>query len=274
MAALSNYPEWAHTTYLPASASDLPLGPAPPQRTARRGKSPGHIPRPRNAFIIFRSKMGPTIPQSVTKDQKRVSRSMGELWRNLSPTERAVYQKLADDEKANHMRLYPDYVFHPTKRAVAPRKRKVKGSTSEDKARDREVAKLIREGKQGAALARSVRARDEGVTEDTFELDVEAPVALQPAPVVPDPFAPCSSDPSASAVRPWIQSSFEADPYYPYAPFMPTDPAPVVYDNDYQSVGLNVNLNFLPVPDAPSPFDYSTSRAPTEISYPYPTYYK
>lgn len=73
------------------------------------------IPRPRNAFILFRQK----YHQSVFGDSpgrtlnSEISRELGNRWRNLSPEEREHWNELAKEEKINHAKKYPDYRYTP-----------------------------------------------------------------------------------------------------------------------------------------------------------------
>ncbi len=75
----------------------------------------GHVKRPRNAFILFRShaiQQG-LIPKTVENHQKNVSNIVSQLWHNLSDEERAKWQRNAAAEKAEHLRLYPEYSYRP-----------------------------------------------------------------------------------------------------------------------------------------------------------------
>ena len=70
------------------------------------------IKRPRNAFIIYRTdnagrvkKARPDLPFT------ELSRFLGEMWRNETPEVREKYNQLAEEEKANHAKMYPDFKF-------------------------------------------------------------------------------------------------------------------------------------------------------------------
>ncbi|KAJ1303938.1 hypothetical protein OPQ81_008349 [Rhizoctonia solani] len=74
-----------------------------------RKRPPGHIPRPRNAFILFRSHYvaAQLIPGKVE--------IIGEIWNKLPPAERLTWEQKADIEKERHSRMYPGYRYKPVK---------------------------------------------------------------------------------------------------------------------------------------------------------------
>ncbi|KAG6827520.1 hypothetical protein H0H92_011461 [Tricholoma furcatifolium] len=84
------------------------------------------IPRPPNAFIIYRSQMLhslPAPPPDTTRKQAEVSRLLGEMWRNEAPEVKADFQKRAATRKREHEFAYPGYKY-------APRKKETKGQGS------------------------------------------------------------------------------------------------------------------------------------------------
>ncbi|KAJ7264113.1 high mobility group box domain-containing protein, partial [Mycena haematopus] len=78
-----------------------------------------YIPRPRNAFIIFRSayvqsqKADASIRGSL--HQTAVSCLVADVWRGMSDEERKPYFLLAQQEKTSHKLKYPDYQYLPKK---------------------------------------------------------------------------------------------------------------------------------------------------------------
>lgn len=103
----------------------------PPGSTASKGNSKSesrYIPRPRNAFILFRQHLHQSLfskhkaalhSLGSFKNNSLVSREIGKRWKALSPEEKKYWQDLANTEKALHRQKYPDYKYIP---------RKVKGS--------------------------------------------------------------------------------------------------------------------------------------------------
>ncbi|KAG8744236.1 hypothetical protein FRC10_010598 [Ceratobasidium sp. 414] len=102
-----------------------PLTPAQPpaKKSHSRRRPPGHIPRPRNAFILFRSHYvaAQLIPNKVE--------IIGEIWNTLPPAERLVWEQKADVEKEKHYRMYPGYRYKPAKlEGVVKRRVKCRGT--------------------------------------------------------------------------------------------------------------------------------------------------
>lgn len=73
------------------------------------------IPRPRNAFILFRQKHHQSVLEegTVIKTNPEVSRELGRRWRALSTEERERWNQLAEEEKTNHAKKYPGYRYTP-----------------------------------------------------------------------------------------------------------------------------------------------------------------
>ncbi|KAG9090215.1 hypothetical protein FS749_000740 [Ceratobasidium sp. UAMH 11750] len=143
-----------------------PLTPAQPptKKSHSRRRPPGHIPRPRNAFILFRSHYvaAQLIPSKVENDHRHISKvgtSAGvcthililgvDYWRNLehAATRRATNlgaeggrgkgKCLLDrhqldayaQSQEKHSRLYPDYRYKPAKlEGVVKRRVKCRGA--------------------------------------------------------------------------------------------------------------------------------------------------
>lgn len=94
-----------------------------------KAASPRHIPRPRNAFILFRQHMHRKLFPKLTKDKQKssdnsssfktnseCSREIGQKWRNLDPEEKKYWNELARKEKEWHRMKYPNYKYTPTKK--------------------------------------------------------------------------------------------------------------------------------------------------------------
>lgn len=78
------------------------------------------IPRPPNAFILFRSdilkKIREKDPKNKTGKQRFLSRVAGEAWRRITPEERQAFNKLAEEARADHLKKYPNYKFSPQRK--------------------------------------------------------------------------------------------------------------------------------------------------------------
>ncbi|KIJ63339.1 hypothetical protein HYDPIDRAFT_113320 [Hydnomerulius pinastri MD-312] len=112
----------------------FPMAPSSDRRAQRnRSRDPSWIPRPRNAFIIFRCEYSREHTQSgqeLEDDQevtnptaKTLSKRAAEAWKLLSVCEKDRYKVLADKEREEHARLYPHYRFRPMRRQASGTKK-------------------------------------------------------------------------------------------------------------------------------------------------------
>lgn len=109
----------------------------PPTRSTSHSRRRGdnHIPRPPNAFMLFRSDFWAQQKESaVERDHRNVSRAAGVLWNALPEHEREQYRHKAQLKKKAHARMYPDYKYTPVfRKEKAPCKRRTKrGSLDEE----------------------------------------------------------------------------------------------------------------------------------------------
>ncbi|KAJ7157531.1 high mobility group box domain-containing protein [Mycena crocata] len=85
-------------------------------RTRAKGKrAPSYIPRPPNAFILFRSSFirSQNVPGRVEGNHSTLSKIIGKYWHALPATERARWEDKARAAQAEHRRRYPDWRFRP-----------------------------------------------------------------------------------------------------------------------------------------------------------------
>ncbi|KAJ3499400.1 hypothetical protein NLJ89_g10105 [Agrocybe chaxingu] len=89
--------------------------PDPNKKSHARKQPPGHVPRPRNAFILFRCDFvrQKKIPESVENDHRNISRIVGKIWREMSDEDKEPWVAMADEEKRRHLRTHPGYRFTP-----------------------------------------------------------------------------------------------------------------------------------------------------------------
>ncbi|KAG0684533.1 hypothetical protein C6P40_002684 [Pichia californica] len=73
------------------------------------------IPRPRNAFILFRQKHHLALIEegNEVKSNPEVSKELGRRWRALEPSEKDYWNNLAEEEKKLHAEKYPGYKYTP-----------------------------------------------------------------------------------------------------------------------------------------------------------------
>ncbi|TFK40920.1 hypothetical protein BDQ12DRAFT_733281 [Crucibulum laeve] len=145
--------------------------PPPSEIGPSLSRSGNRIPRPRNAFMIYRSEFsgGDKIQPTVEKDHRHISRIIGHCWNKLSEEEKSVWRRKAEQEKAEHIQRYPDYRFAPHIRAKKPVKRRGKRNGADELLRCQQVADLLLAGKQGDELAHAVKNMNPLATSTTLE---------------------------------------------------------------------------------------------------------
>ncbi|KAI0765900.1 hypothetical protein BD413DRAFT_606065 [Trametes elegans] len=148
------------------------LGPARPSHAKKRDAS--YIPRPPNAFILFRSSFirAQHIPGAIEGNHSALSKIIGKYWKALPREERKVWEAQAVVALAEHRKKYPDWRFKPAANALAkvkdgPRKRgnrKGRGqSEKEERSREKrctKIADLLVAGKTGTDLAAAIEQYD------------------------------------------------------------------------------------------------------------------
>ncbi|EIM92480.1 uncharacterized protein STEHIDRAFT_136350 [Stereum hirsutum FP-91666 SS1] len=144
--------------------------------TTRHGRKrkAGHIPRPPNAFMIYRSHMWSQrkITSTLERDHRNISKIVGHCWNKLDEQQRAPYRAIADEAKRRHAELYPDYKYAPLSRREKAPKRKVKGDSGSEEARCKTVAALLISGIEGVALEDEMtRLSLEAATADNMDGD-------------------------------------------------------------------------------------------------------
>ncbi|KAI9509568.1 hypothetical protein F5148DRAFT_1148221 [Russula earlei] len=195
-------PDFAPLLYNPDSSGIFPPEPAQrfeliseedaPRITAAKpshGKKrdAGHIPRPPNAFILFRSSFikSESVPGNIEGNHSTLSKIIGStfspctclpltspllssplslsptgiVWKTLPPAERELWEKRAVQAQAEHRARYPDWRFRPGTNVDAITKRKTK-----DKNKDRPPARRRRTASaRDKALAAAAAADGGGI---------------------------------------------------------------------------------------------------------------
>ena len=120
------------------------------------------IPRPRNAFMIYRSTVWAQqkIPTGIERDHRHISRIIGHCWNSLPEEEKQIWRTKAEEEKQEHLRKYPGYRYSPITRKDKPVKRNVNRNSEKDKQRCKKVAELLLSGAEGLALESAVKELD------------------------------------------------------------------------------------------------------------------
>lgn len=151
------------------SPGDTLLFPANGDATTRRAahakkKPENHIPRPPNAFILFRSSFikNQHVSSEVETNHSTLSKIIGLTWQNLPHEERQVWHAKAKAALEEHKRKFPQYAFRPlhTKGKGPTEKRKVREVEPKDLKRCAKIAQLLIEGKKGADLDAAIQEFD------------------------------------------------------------------------------------------------------------------
>ncbi|KAK9462300.1 uncharacterized protein V1516DRAFT_674277 [Lipomyces oligophaga] len=82
------------------------------------------IPRPRNAFIIYRGQKHSQVMQSGELANTAASRIIAQMWKHESQEVKDHYKKLAEEERNHHKAMYPDYRYTPRRPGEKQRRRK------------------------------------------------------------------------------------------------------------------------------------------------------
>ncbi len=148
-----------------ASQFEQELHPLRRTTAHRRRKAPNHIPRPPNAFILFRSSFIKSrhVSTEVETNHSTLSKIIGLTWQNLSEAERQKWHaqaKLALDE---HKRQFPQYSFRPVhtkSKGGASERRKLREVGPKDQKRCAKIAELLVCGKKGHELEEAIQEFD------------------------------------------------------------------------------------------------------------------
>jgi len=86
-----------------------------------RQATAAHVPRPRNAFIIFRADFAARFRPANGKrgaENAKLSKEAADAWARLAQTQggQDPYRKRADIEAQKHRETYPDYTYNPAKK--------------------------------------------------------------------------------------------------------------------------------------------------------------
>lgn len=81
------------------------------------------IRRPMNAFLIFCKRHRSMVREKhPDRDNRSVTRILGDLWANLAEEEKMVYTNLAKQYKDAFMKAHPDYKWHSSEKVSQPGK--------------------------------------------------------------------------------------------------------------------------------------------------------
>lgn len=148
------------STLFPSSSS--PATPSSKKSGHSKKKAGDYIPRPANAFILFRSAFikNQHVSSEVETNHSTLSKIAGITWAILPPHERDIWYAKAKVLADEHKKQWPGYTFKPIYPKEKPEKRKVKEVGQRDQKRCEKIAALLVEGKKGAELDAAIKEFD------------------------------------------------------------------------------------------------------------------
>ena len=257
-----------------------------------RMRDPDWVPRPRNAFIIFRCEYSrthardPSDPSDKSnRSDKTLSKRAGEEWRRLSAADREQYKILAEQEKAAHAVQNPDYRFKPVRRPPpGTASSATRGRLGSFRRTDRsaQVASLIMRSERGASSwtqdddqehmahpepAAIQASSSTGVIGRRRSASMPQPVAPPRAVVIPNKAripAPisCMSSPGPTSLDVDVLSTSEMDDSPLYTPVSPIPPALHTQPSGFQMQPLPEHPLPLPLNEV---FDCSMDIGGTQV---------
>lgn len=106
--------------------------------------------------------------KSVERDNRNVSRIAGRYWNELTDEERVPFRRMAEEAKARHAQLYPEYKYAPVFRKTTKATQRRSKRTSEDEnARCKRVAELLIDGVKSEELAKHLDEESDDEYEDS-----------------------------------------------------------------------------------------------------------
>ncbi|ODO11053.1 hypothetical protein I350_01655 [Cryptococcus amylolentus CBS 6273] len=153
----------------PASEASSSSGSPPAKANGKDGKkktsharkqNADHIPRPRNAFILFRKHVvdAKLIPTSVEMRHQNVSIITAKMWSEAPPEQKAHFNELARIEKEEHLKKYPGYRYQPVYRRTNVIRRRVRKDEAEEE-KCKNIAELLSKGKSGEQLEAEIKEK-------------------------------------------------------------------------------------------------------------------
>ncbi|KAJ7744503.1 hypothetical protein DFH07DRAFT_25304 [Mycena maculata] len=219
------------------------------------------IPRPPNAFILYRSNLLQQghIPDTVECRQHTFSRVAGQCWNLLTPAQKKEWQQLAEERAAIHRLEYPDYNFKPSPRS----KGKAKLRSNEEKSDD--VIRLLREtyiGIQGPSICASRQRKPKAQVKE------EQPAVETPASCPSTPIAPLIDTQDLSAHN-WTPFAPQGVEEWPAVASDQSTPANTPSVSPFDTQGLEAyNWSSFPPSNSPSPSLPSPEPASNEAALP------
>ncbi|KAK1233104.1 hypothetical protein PQX77_003744 [Marasmius sp. AFHP31] len=102
----------SETLFPPA---EVPSQPSRRRQPPGKRRSQGYIPRPPNAFMLFRADFvrQKHVPGTIEANHGSLSRIIGNCWRSLPAQDKRVWEVRAKHAKELHKKEFPNYKFKP-----------------------------------------------------------------------------------------------------------------------------------------------------------------
>ncbi|KAH9836288.1 uncharacterized protein C8Q71DRAFT_761656 [Rhodofomes roseus] len=258
-------------------SSLFPSCDVPPRKVTHSRKKPeDHVPRPPNAFILFRSSFVKSdhVSSKVETNHSTLSTIIGYTWNKLPPAEKQIWFDKAKALLDEHKQKYPGYSFRPSSKNGTPyprTKRKVREVGPKDTKRCEKIAELLVKGKKGAELDDAVSEFDHNhVPEIVTRFD--APVTARhfrrssSAPADERPNSPFLVSLPPPAIKARAVSS-QPEPSLGYSASMPSTPGYVTPSlvGEYESMGEYDPMGkYESMGEYESMSEYSTPSSPFE----------
>ncbi|GJE87898.1 specific transcriptional repressor-like protein [Phanerochaete sordida] len=174
----------------PSKAKSAKIKAGTKKSTPRRPRSPDHIPRPRNAFMIYRSAFyeNKVMTPDVERDHRIISRVIGMCWRQLNHDEKRQWFEKAAEEKEQHKAKYPGYRFRPQYGGEPKQKRNVKRNGAKELKRCAALADAILKGGDRDEIQKIAQTYDDMPEEELADAYTTTVFDSRPSDVATPPF--------------------------------------------------------------------------------------
>ncbi|KAF7332176.1 HMG box domain-containing protein [Mycena kentingensis (nom. inval.)] len=204
------------------------------------------IPRPPNAFILFRSDLlkNKNVKEGGPQQQQILSKVAGEAWRMSTEAEKDVWRGLAREQAEQHRKEYPDYAFKPARRSKKSKLRQ-SGEDGPDMVRSWREALFGDKFKGPCPLpSRKAKEVEKAANAQPLPEPVQLPLPIAPTPIYDAPFhgfswtaaptngaADMAISPHAAVPGPLAPDCFDPRVLPPFPP-----PSLSLYDNSTPSL--------------------------------------
>ncbi|KAG8850844.1 hypothetical protein FRB96_009581 [Tulasnella sp. 330] len=175
----------------------------PNTQSHAKKRTSDHIPRPRNAFILFRTDFVQTskMTKEVESDHRNISKIVGQIWRALPPDQKHQWNEKARREKERHNALHPGYRYIPKIRRDPPVRRRVKQKVWEGP-EDDEILEKVAQTDNVALLATPFRSASKHPLSSSFPSAPTVSASVGSPGALPDSPAqqPLSSSPADASI--------------------------------------------------------------------------